>query len=316
MATNTAPQAYRALDADKYSELQRDLLKVKGGELQRAFLQTLKDNSEFTAFIENRCPTTEGDNLPTFGGALTEASFKDMPQDQEKRVYELWRDVPPRTASQASFWASVTLEHIREDKIAEATWLAANGNINESGEERIDHALAKSNSDADNRAIDNCVRTALRRMSGLPIARGNRSVFVNPPFGRAYWRERIVQNILDRNDATADRSALLDVVRRSQQYWENLVMLVVSRGSVFGSEDVQAALINTLAIHFQRNPNTPLQTATQVSTIGRRISNIAASRELGALPFPEICDIIADLLKRLENAYLISAGNSASSALS
>ena len=221
MAANITPQVYRALDADKYSELQRDLLKVKGGELQREFLQALKDNSEFIAFIESQCPTSEGEKLPIFDGPLTEASFKDMPQDQEKRVYELWRDVPPRTASQASFWASVTLEHIREDKIAEATWLAANGNITETGEERIDYALAKGNSDADNRAIDNCVRTALRRMSGLPIARGNRSVFVNPPFGRAYWRERIVHNILDRNDATANRSALLDVVRRSQQYWEN-----------------------------------------------------------------------------------------------
>ena len=150
MAANITPQVYRALDADKYSELQRDLLKVKGSGLQRKFLQALKDSTEFIAFIESQCPTSEGEKIPTFDGPLTEASFKDMPQDQEKRVYELWRDVPPRTASQASFWASVTLEHIREDKIAEATWLAANGNINESGEERIDHALAKSNSDADN----------------------------------------------------------------------------------------------------------------------------------------------------------------------
>ena len=304
MAANTTPQVYRALDADKYSELQRNLIKIKGDNRQREFLQALKDNAEFTAFIENQCPTTEGDKLPTFDGPLTEACFKDMPQVQEKRVYELWQTVPPRTASKASFWASVTLEHIRENKIAEATWLAANGNINETGEERIDYALAKGNSDADNRAIDNCVRTALRRMSGLPVTggRGNRSVFVNTSFGRAWWRERTIANILDRGDAIADRYALLEVVRRSQQYWENLVTLIVSRGSVFGSEDVQAALINTLAIHFQQNPNTPLQTATQVSIIGRRISNIAASRELGSLPFPEICDIIADLLKRLEIA--------------
>lgn len=302
MPSHTTPKIYRALDADSYSELQSDLLKVKGGELQCRFLQALKDNAEFIAFIENQCPTIGVDKLPTFDGPLTEASFKDMPQDQEKRVYELWRDVPPRTASQASFWASVTLEHIRENKITEATWLAANGNITETGEERIDHALAKGNSDTDNRAIYNCVRTALRRMSGLPEARGNRSVFVNTSFGRAWWRERTIANILNRGDAIADRSALLDVVRRSQQYWENLVMLIVSRGSVFGSEDVQAALINTLAIHFQQNPNTPLQTATKVSIIGRRISNIAASRELGALPFPEICGIIDDILKRLEIA--------------
>ena len=306
MTTNITPQIYRTLDEGEYSKFQRDLLRIKGSDLQREFLQTLKDNSKFVAFIENQCQTNEGNKLPTFDGPLTEASLKDLTQDQEKRMYELWRDIPPRTASQASFWASVTLEHIRQDKIEEATWLAANGNITETGEERIDYALAKGNNEANNRAIDNCVRTALRRMSGLPVARGNRSVFVDTSFGRAWWRERLIASTLQRDEVTADRQTLSNVVRRNQTYWENLVSIIVSRNSVFGSEDVQAALINTLAIHFQQNPETPLQRANRVSIIRRRISNIAASRELGALPFTEICEVIDDILKRLEIAQSAS----------
>lgn len=290
---------YRELDPDQYSRLQRELLREKGSDRQRKFLEALKDNDSFVAWIESRVPTNEGRKLLTFNGPLTEPSFKELTADQEERMYKLWRAAPPRTACRPSFWASVTLEHIREGKIVEATWLAANGGVTETGEERIDRALATA---AGNKLVDDCVRTALRRMSGLPAARGNRSVFVNPTFGRAWWRERIVSAILRRDDVVADRQSLLEVVRRNQQYWENLVKMIVSRGSVFGTDDIQAALINTLAQRFQVDPNTPLRNASTFDTALRRFSNLAASREISVLPFPEICGIVDDLLTRVETA--------------
>ena len=293
---------YRKLDPDKYSQLQRELLREKGGDRQREFLEALKDNDSFVAWIESEVPANEGRKLPTFDGPLTEASFKELTADQEARMYDLWREAPPRTACRPSFWASVTLEHIREGKITEATWLAANGGVTETGEERIDRALAAKTDDAGNKLVDDCVRTALRRMSGLPAARGNRSVFVNPTFGRAWWRERIVAAILQRDDVVAGRQSLLEVVRRNQQYWENLVRMIVSQGSVFGTNDIQAALINTLAQRFQVNPDTPLHNASTLDTALRRFSNLAASREISVLPFPEICGIVDDLLTRVENA--------------
>lgn len=298
MTTSVTIPVYRELDPDQYSRLQGALLKTKGGDRQREFLENLKVNTEFVAWIEAQVQPNEGRTLPTFDGPLTEASFREPTPDQEARMYDLWKDAPPRTACRSSFWGSVTLEHIRQGKIAEATWLAVNGGNTEDGEERIDHALALG-TDKD---VDDCVRTALRRMSGLPAARGNRSVFVDTPFGRAYWREKIVAAILQKGDGVADRLTLVEVVRNNQAYWESLVTMIVSRGSVFGSTEIQAALINTLARRFQENPNTPLRSNATLRTALRRFSNLAASREISVLPFPEICDVIDGLLTRVENA--------------
>ena len=301
--TSTSNTGYRELDETQYLKLQTSLLKVKGGPRQREFLTALKDNENFVSLIENRVKTNEGKTLSTFDGPLTESSFKEPTADQEKRMYALWRDAPPSTACRVSFWASVTLEHIRAGKIIDATWLAANGRITESGAERVDHALSLPSNESNNKTVDDCVRTVFRNMSGLPAARGNRSVFVNPSFGRGWWRERIVTSILEREDPVESRDALLEVIRRNQQYWENLVTLIVSRGSVFGSTDIQAALINSLAKHFRKNPNTPLRAASTLNpTVRRSLSNLTASRELGILPFAEISAIVDDLLDRVQRA--------------
>ncbi len=298
--TTAASIGYRELDADQYVGMQNSLLKVKGSASQRKFLNALKDPEEFLALFEDKVKTNDGRTLHIFNDALTESSFKEPTEDQEARMYALWRDTPPRTACRVSFWASVTLEHIRDGKIQEATWLAANGGQTETGEERIDRALLSSANDENNKQVDDCVRTVFRRMSGLPAARGNRSVFVNPTFGRGWWRERMVASILERSEPVEDRPALLTVVRRNQQYWENLVTMIVSRGSVFGSANVQAALINSLAKRFRQTPDTPLRAAATLNVALQRFSNLAASQEIGVLEFDEIKALADDLLGRVE----------------
>lgn len=303
----TTSLVYQELDPDQYYQLQRKLLKRKGDDLQHEFLEALKDNADFLEWIASQVRTNEGRKLPTFDGPLTEDSFKESTADQEAQMYQLWQDAPPRTACRPSFWASVTLEHIREGKIAKATWLAANGGVTETGEERIDRALAVKTNNASNTLVNDCVRTAFRRMSGLPAARGNRSVFVDSTFGRGWWRERIVATILQRADEVTERQSLLDAVRVNQTYWESLVTMIVSQGSVFGTDDIQAALINTLARRFQGKPDTLLRKTKTLGTALRRFSNLAASREISVLPFPEICSIVDDLLTRIENAA--SRGN-------
>lgn len=285
---------YKELNQEDYLRLQNALLKEKGGDDQREFLQAVKDNDDFSRFMSEKIRVTDGESLPLYDGPLTEASFKEPPQDVERVMYEVWRGVPPRTACRVSFWAEMTLDHVRSGKIGEASWLASNGGITESGEERIDRALSMDG-DGDARAIDDCVRTVFRRMSGLPSARGNRSVFVNPTFGRAWWRERIVARILGRGGGIESRDALLEVVRRSQEYWERLVTMIVSRGSVFGSVDVQDALINGLAKHLKDNSESPLRNVPILIQMLRRFSNLAAAREFGVLDFDAI-SVIADEL--------------------
>ncbi len=116
----------REVNREDYDRLQTALLKEKGGDAQREFLKAVKDNGEFLDFMNEKIRMTDGDSLPLFDGPLTEASFKEPTTDQERRMYEVWRDVTPRTACRVSFWAGITLGHIRAGKIAEVSWLASN----------------------------------------------------------------------------------------------------------------------------------------------------------------------------------------------
>ena len=298
----TTNGGWQELDETQYHQLQTGMLKNKGSETQRDFLMAAKENEDFVSFMSTWVEIRNGATLPTFDGPLTEQSFKEPTADQELRMYQLWYDTPPSTACRVSFWAGVTLEHVRQSKVAQASWLAANGGVTESGEERIDHALAMKGDEGDKK-VDDCVRTIFRRMSGLPAARGNRSVFVDCTFGRGWWRERLVSRISSRGQSVEDRTALLAAVRRNRAYWENLVTFIVSRGSVIGSADVQDAVINSLAKRITLNPNTPLGIASTTRTALRRLSNIAAGVEIGTLEFLEISSLVDELFKRVEKSY-------------
>ena len=294
---------YAELDAGAYTRLQGRLIRNKGNRVQREFVEAARSSDSFLAFMErNNAIATEGRVIEPFDGVpLTEQSFKEPTDDQERAAYERWEDLPPRVACRPSFWAQVTLQHLRLGAIEAAYWLAANGGRSESGEERIDRALAEKGDRAP-KLLDDCVRTVLRRMSGLP-ARGNRSVFVNPSFGRAWWRERMVARISKR-EGVEGRIALLAVVRCKQEYWENIVKMIVSRGSVFGSVDVQDAFVNSMAKHFKAEPNTPLKVASRLNDATRRFSNIAASRELGVLDFGEVGEVADRLLVALHQQMI------------
>ncbi len=91
---------------------------------------------------------------------------------------------------------------------------------------------------------------------------------------------------------------VLEVVRRSQGYWENLVLLVVSRNSLFGSANVLDAFVAGLAELMAENPNTPLRETDEIRGAVRRLSAISASRELGVLEFGEIFDLITDVIRK------------------
>ena len=288
------------LDETRLTKLHIDLLKTKGGTEQQEFLNAVKDCEEFVSYIESRVGSTDGETVSLFSAPLTEQSFKEVPQDSEREVFDLWKDIPPRIACRTPFWGKVTLEHIRSGIIGEPSWLAMNGGTSETGEERIDMALAN---DGDNRQkrIDDCVRTVFRRMSGLPSVRGRRDVFVNPSFGRAWWRERMVTRVTNR-PYSEGRDAILEVVRMNRQYWENLVTMIVSRGSVFGSTVVQDSFINTLAKRIKEDKNSTLRNASTLMKAMHRFSSVAASREVGVLDFDEIGHIVDAVLVQMDNS--------------
>ena len=183
-----------------------------------------------------------------------------MPARDEAALYDGWAHVPPRIACRQPFWAHVTLHHLRCGKLRHPTWLALKRAVaGVSGAVRVHHALKTGNA----AEIDACTRSILLRVAGLRTVRGVRSLFSNAPFARAWWRVHTVRRIAEGCSA-AEQEQLHAVLRTSQEYWERIVSMIVSRASVYGSVEVQAALITELAARAGKRADTSVLKAPSV----------------------------------------------------
>ena len=186
-------EAYQEFDDAALTRFRRRLLRTKGGSEQREFLRAVRDDEEFLRIIRNSV-TRQGSRDPALcPERLTESEFKQPPANTEADLYNAWSGLTPRIACRTTFWAYLTFRHIEEGRIR-GSFLAANGGPGATGLERIDRVLQAEGESAA-KQIDSCVRTVLRRLGGLPEARGNRSVYVDCPFARAWWRERLVNEV-------------------------------------------------------------------------------------------------------------------------
>lgn len=283
-----ADVAYREFDNGRYSKLRRDLLRVKGGQLQEQFLDSVRHQDRFLEFVEE-LPLASGfgKDVELCPHPLTEAEFRDPPVDTQRRLYRSWEAVTPRIACRSSFWGKVTCDHVRQGRI-QSVFLAANGS-HVTGGERIDRALRE---EGDRRAkmMDDCTRAVLRRIGGLPEARGNRTVYVDCPFARAWWRERFVVQIAQGNpDLEAD---VRYVVRLSKTYWERLVVMVVSRNSVMGSHEIRDAFVIRLAKAVRLDADGPIAGGPGLVRACRNLSALQAARELSVLGTGELKEVV------------------------
>ena len=282
--------AYREFDNGEYSKLRRDLLRVKGGRLQQQFLSSVRHRNQFIMFME-RLPMTSGESVALYPHPLTETEFRDPPVDTQRRLYEGWTKITPRVACRSSFWGSVTCDHVRQDLI-QSDYLAANGN-HVGGAERIDRALGES-SDRRLKMMDDCTRAVLRRIGGLPEARGNRTVYVDCPLARAWWRERFAVEI-GRDDPDL-RACVRDVVRLNKTYWEKLVVMVVSRNSVMGSQEIRDAFVIRLAKAISSDASGAVMTGKGLVRGCRNLSALQAVRELSALDADELEEVVDGII--------------------
>ena len=276
---------YQEFDDGAYTALRKSLLKEKGGPFQKSFVSSLRDKKSFLEYIENKIKITEGEETPCLNERLTESEFKESPKIIEQQLFALLKGIPPANACRVTFWAMVTLRHIKADMI-EASFLAANGSSQSSGLERIDQALKQENKTE----LDRIVRTALRRMSGLPEARGNRSVYVNCSFARAWWRGYLSEEVCQ--NTSAKYNNVYKTLSISQDYWEKLIMLVVSRNSVLGDSKVRVALIWALSDLANKWEYGHLFIGKNLEKITRRIGIRSAWQELGVFSIEELRQFI------------------------
>ena len=288
---------YAEFDDSGYTKLRRSLIRkaAKGSIAQREFLEVVRDSGKFLSHMQDVVGMQEGAELEPLADRMSEAEFANPPSDTERRLFEAWSGLTPRVACRTAFWARVTYRHIEEGRIA-SSFLAANGGGNVSGAQRIDAALSAIGEKA-TLELDRCVRTVLRRLGGLPEARGNRSVYVNCPLARAWWRERLVAEVARDGGEGLERQIRAVVHPESQQYWEELVTFVVSRNSVFGSVTVRNILIRTLARVLDDNPGSPLRMADELKRVCRSVSSIQASIELSVVPQQDVQSMMWEIVE-------------------
>ena len=292
---NAIPGSMRELmDAD-YTRLRRNLLREKGSDLQREFLKKARDPSQFLAFF-SELPTVGSLEAGLAPNRMTEGEFKEPPADTERKLYVSWATLTPSVACRSTFWACLTLEHIRQGYI-QSVYLAANGGNLSGGAERIDLALNDETSRGPQR-IDSCVRTILRRLGGLPEVRGNRSVYVDCPFSRAWWRERMVEQVAQGDEEAAAR--VRAVIRISQTYWEKLVDRIVFRNSTFGSENIRNAFLRSLAQRLAHDPEPGLRSSAILQRICRRATVYQGSRELSILDDGELDKLMQTVVSTVQ----------------
>ena len=280
---NGADTNFKELKDSDYTQMRKSLLRIKGSDEQKQFLVNVRDSATFLECFSD-VPTT-GTTEPTLTPyPMTESEFKDPPADTERTLYAAWSTLTPSAACRSTFWANFTLAHIKEGHI-ESVYLAANGGNLPGGAERIDFVLRDTSVKGPKR-VDDCVRTVLRRLGGLPEIRGNRSVYVDCPFARAWWRERMIEQASGGDEQRARRIG--SVVRIDQTYWEKLIDRIVFRNSTFGSTNIRNALLRTLAEFLHTNPESELHRSKSFQRLCRRTSAYQGSIELSVLTDTEL----------------------------
>lgn len=282
---------YLRFEEGAYRGRLKVLLEVKGGPLQKELLWTLRDRRAFVDYMFG-IPVEGVREVPLWDRSISEADFRELSPELESDLYRRWVRLPAEITSRSGFWGYLTTCHIRAGTI-DSTHLAATNHL--PGTSAIDQALA----DDVPLGIDRCVRTALRRMGGLPSARGHRSVYVDCMFARAWWRERLVE------DATSELAARVRALFRvrGKSLWEDLISGLTNEHAipVFGSlevpNDVRSALFLSLARHLARDPNSPLAQSHQLQRVFQQIATYQGTPSLGPASDPELANVLRAIVE-------------------
>ena len=282
-------------EAGKFELLRSSLIEEKGSDAQVALLKACLGRKSFFSWVKLNLNGGEvGQVVPdVFSRKLDEDEFKGMKELVEQEATQLWCDVPLSVACRSSFWGMVTVSHI-EKGIIEPSYLASYRK-SISGVERIELALVSK----DNKEIDHVARTILRKLSGLPEARGvPRSVSCDCPFGRAWWRQRILRETLSLTDG--NRQEISDTLYKSKSYWEKLFMLPQmeipkSTPARFGDSKVRTAFIWALSDYITNYDYRKLFASQGlIDDCLHRFARMSLEREFGVFELEELKCIIKE----------------------
>lgn len=287
--------SYPSLNESRFAHFRSGLLSKKGSDKQIDFLSSLSSREGFLRYTEILWQGGEA-NFNRFLDPLTENCFGNPPPNIQESTYSIFGKIPYKYAASPTLWGAITLLHI-QNEIIEADYLVGPNVHYKSGMERIDHALHSN----DVTEIDNCVRTALRQLSGLPEARGKRSVFIDCPFARSWWKSKIISSVKT-NIIDSDKLKLFDVFK-NKAIWESFVTTIVSRPTVLGSEIMQDAFVYSFAKLMTNEQVVTLHDAKKIKVALVNISNVTSGVEYSTLEYHEVIETIHRILKKVNIDY-------------
>ena len=286
---------WKQMDDTAWADFRDKYLREKGGTIQENFLKSVRDGDRFID-VMSQIRIVGNRDLGLYPVRLSEAQFKNPPESTEARMYDLWASLSPAVASSTSFWANTTMEHVRSGRI-EPSYLASNGVSSQTGIERIDRVLTRSDAKPE-KQVDACVRSVIRQLGGLP-QRGNRSVLTDCPFARAWWRERLLRSA--ERISGVPKARIGEMLRKSKDHWVRFVSAMVSRNPVFGMSLVQDATAVGLVRLLPQSPDDKFPSARVVQDVCQALCFIGGSRELGVLDFVELRQMTESIVDAIRN---------------
>lgn len=186
------------------------------------------------AYLRRRlglAPGTEIEAPPFPRPRLQPGEFREPPIELEEELGAAWKDhVRPRAASSPLFWLLCHIAWLEEDRFG-----------------RTGHDLAEAfTAGHGDRTREGRTRNFLRRTGGLPVARGNTSVFSDCPLARAWWRWYLSGQVERTTDNRVTARRAHEVLHSNRPAWEELAMLSLRRIVVVNQPRARAAIVSRL----------------------------------------------------------------------
>ena len=230
-----------------------------------------------------------GEPPPVLSAKLTEKQYIDPPWNTEVMIADTWSDLTPNLASRPGTWTRIHVELLRAG-IIHSNYLANNPS-SESGETRIRAALRRNSS----KEIDDCVRSILRRLGGIPSVRAARTSFIDCPLAKAWWRHQFAKEVYrEVKNSTLEEFSNVSLeefseVMRPSAFWENFIESMVSRLTVVGTYQIRVAMVLLLYLLKFRKHN-----KEDIRNLFRAVGQRSTTQLLGALESAYVFEIFRD----------------------
>ncbi len=186
-----------------------------------------------SAYLRKKLQISQGElGAPRFPRPrLTPREFQDPPLELEEELGKAWIGLRTSLTSQPLFWL---LCHI--------DWLEQ-GRFDVTGH-HLAEAFTAGHGDTKREAR---TRNFLRRTSGLPVARGNTSVFSDCLMARSWWRYHLADQVEKVTAGRVRRRTAHRVLHTNRPAWEELIMRSLRRITVINQPRARAAIVHQLA---------------------------------------------------------------------